>query len=506
MSVINFPKPYIEVKMLVHSSAPDSVDAALSHVEKGIVCDWLPSTEPWLKSSVCGKGAQDNCGKHVVNNDLCSSSFPVSSSNFSTVGTVNEVSTPTLVYRRRKLQKQSLTLNSSKGLPMLSHCCFPSISSEALSMAEKVDNVGSHVESEGRSPRTYPVNCSSGGFVSKCSVGEDTGRALQLCENESCSSSKSNLDIGSSSLRTEVNDLGECSSSSPIVVENLQDDLSQKHSFISMIASQCLVQERSSKDCPSNREAIYKDNGCMRTCKVCGDSEFSQKMLICDQCEEAFHTRCCNPCIKTIPVDDWVCHTCFRNKYRRLKETSKSSSLNNCNEVRRREDGTIRDELSPIEAMLSSTEPHISNVRIGAAFQAELPVWSGPSINETCAFAGKELEMSPSEYINFETAQSSQSCSMMSSIGNWLQCRQVIKRSGGVEGNICGKWRRAPLFEVQTDNWECFQTFMWDHGHADCAVPQELDTDQVVKQLKYLEMLRHRLVVKRRRRMSNANE
>ncbi|CAL5333411.1 unnamed protein product [Camellia sinensis] len=30
----------------------------------------------------------------------------------------------------------------------------------------------------------------------------------------------------------------------------------------------------------------------------------------------------------------------------------------------------------------------------------------------------------------------------------------------------------APLFEVQTDNWECFHAILWDPAHADCAVPQ----------------------------------
>ncbi|TXG57757.1 hypothetical protein EZV62_015586 [Acer yangbiense] len=30
----------------------------------------------------------------------------------------------------------------------------------------------------------------------------------------------------------------------------------------------------------------------------------------------------------------------------------------------------------------------------------------------------------------------------------------------------------APLFEVQTDDWECFCSVHWDPTHADCAVPQ----------------------------------
>lgn len=31
---------------------------------------------------------------------------------------------------------------------------------------------------------------------------------------------------------------------------------------------------------------------------------------------------------------------------------------------------------------------------------------------------------------------------------------------------------RAPLFESQTDDWECFRAVLWDPFHADCAVPQ----------------------------------
>ncbi|WVZ19023.1 hypothetical protein V8G54_006345 [Vigna mungo] len=43
---------------------------------------------------------------------------------------------------------------------------------------------------------------------------------------------------------------------------------------------------------------------------------------------------------------------------------------------------------------------------------------------------------------------------------------------------------------VQTNAWECFCAIHWDPSHADCAVPQELETDQVLKQLKYVEVRR----------------
>uniref|UniRef100_A0A0A0LWX9 CW-type domain-containing protein n=1 Tax=Cucumis sativus TaxID=3659 RepID=A0A0A0LWX9_CUCSA len=118
-------------------------------------------------------------------------------------------------------------------------------------------------------------------------------------------------------------------------------------------------------------------------------------------------------------------------------------------------------------------------------------------INDTDAI-GEPLEMDSSESFRMHEQSTNKPC-RLSTIGNWLQCQQVIDGVGGGNGGICGKWRRAPLFEVQTDDWECFCSILWDPTHADCAVPQELETGQVSKQLKYIEMLRPRLASKRRK-------
>jgi len=74
------------------------------------------------------------------------------------------------------------------------------------------------------------------------------------------------------------------------------------------------------------------------------------------------------------------------------------------------------------------------------------------------------------------------------SIGNWIQCREVLDT-----GVACGKWRRAPLFVVQSSIWDCSCSVIWDPIHADCAVPQELETDEVLEQLKYINKLKNRL-------------
>ncbi|KAL7263415.1 hypothetical protein ACSBR1_001558 [Camellia fascicularis] len=83
---------------------------------------------------------------------------------------------------------------------------------------------------------------------------------------------------------------------------------------------------------------------------------------------------------------------------------------------------------------------------------------------------------------------------------NLKQCRWMEFKFMAYEMQDISKvsiW--APLFEVQTDNWECFHAILWDPAHADCAVPQELDTDQVLKHLKYIEMLRPWLAAEKRK-------
>ncbi|XP_068491415.1 uncharacterized protein [Phaseolus vulgaris] len=95
-------------------------------------------------------------------------------------------------------------------------------------------------------------------------------------------------------------------------------------------------------------------------------------------------------------------------------------------------------EANPILLMLRDSVPHTTAVRVGKGFQAEVLDWSSPM-------------------------------------------------------------KGAPFFEVQTDVCECFCAIHWDPSHADCAVPQELETDQVLKQLKYVEVLRPRVAARRKK-------
>ncbi|XP_059634586.1 uncharacterized protein LOC132276951 isoform X2 [Cornus florida] len=425
-------------------------------------------------------------------------------------------STPTFVYQRRKHPRNSIAvLDVQSANTKRSDACVSAISSEAPSVAAEKKNVLSPVEQENdavRAPFILPVECNRGALVSnsesisRCSFAEEPGpeeaqesdmqKIIDVCcVKDSCSSSKSEL--GSASLKTDGDDTGECSSSDALIMEELRNDLSEKDICISILRSEGLLEGV----CPIGRTSAESMttssySSCLRSCKVCGQSETTLKMLICDHCEEAFHMSCCIPRIRKTPSDDWFCHSCLKKKHKILKETSKSTDISS--EAGRCRIATLKGELGPIASMLKDSEPYATSVRIGKDFQAEVPDWSGPITNDVDTIS-EPMEMDPSDCISLQKLNSHKP-SRLSSIGNWLQCREVIEGLGeGVDGTICGKWRRAPLFEVQSDNWECFRSVLWDPAHADCAVPQELDTDQVLKHLKYIEMLRPRLNVKRRK-------
>ncbi|KAH7854563.1 hypothetical protein Vadar_015372 [Vaccinium darrowii] len=484
--------------MLIQSSLPGSIE------------------ETWQQCPKWEKNPLDRCDEVVpviLGNrnidDMCSLNFASSCSQLSSVSTMSENSKPAFVYRRRKFRRNAVSVFQAHTSVKLRGGCISAIRSEATSVVGKegcMDSVMPPVEC---SREVLVLNSES---ISGCLVGEEPGskeskealksdihRALDFgCVNDSYSSSKSNVELGSSALRIEVDDTGECSSSSALVVDGVHEDRSEKDIFISMLRSQGLLEGVLPTRLPSaETPGTHCDSSYIWTCKVCDRPETTVKMLICDQCEEAFHVSCCDPRIKKIPVDEWFCQSCSKKKHKILKEDTKSKVVNISRERSRCRNATSEGELGPMASLSISPEPYESGVRIGQNFQAEVPDWCGPV--EEVDTVGDQLEIDPSDSVSL-LGWNSNKPSRVSSIGNWLQCREVVEGIGeGIDGTICGKWRRAPLFEVQTDNWECFCSVLWDPAHADCAVPQELDTDQVLKQLKYIEMLRPRLAAKRRK-------
>ncbi|KAF8084759.1 hypothetical protein N665_0703s0014 [Sinapis alba] len=206
-----------------------------------------------------------------------------------------------------------------------------------------------------------------------------------------------------------------------------------------------------------------------RQCKRCDKAGTVEKMLICDECEEAYHPRCCRVRVKeAAEMDDWVCRSCLKKKSSKTKIKGRSR-----------------------ERKWRVTEPFVIGIRVGKEFQADVPDWSGPTMSDT-SFVGQPLEINESEYMH--DLKKAKNGKKPRSAENWLQCREEDRN-----GDICGKWRRAPRSEVQTNKWECFCSVFWDPLHADCAVPQELETDEIMQQLKYINMLRPRSDAKTRK-------
>ncbi|XP_030952472.1 uncharacterized protein LOC115975712 isoform X2 [Quercus lobata] len=508
--------------MLMESSLASSIEAARFFVsdcgKEDILCGWMPGTETWQMCSNCDNRSHGQCRKaesvieEKENADSPSSlNFPRSYAQPSTVSTMSESYAPNFVYRRRKLRGNLINMLSPQAAANTKRSadCLSVISSDAPSMAAKEQHVGSQVEHESgtvASPLMAPLLCNKESHVLKsesingCSVGEGhvSDAALKntmqkILEvdsvNDSCSSSKSNLELVSASMTTEVDDAGECSSSSVMVTEVKGGQLSENDRCISILRSQGLVRRvLPTKSCDSAEDAGTSSGGsCSQSCKICGHSESTLNMLICDLCEEAFHVSCFNPRMKKIPTDEWFCYSCLKKKRKILKEVDTRKSPSIASEMGRCRHASTKGESNPIMLMLRDTEPYKTGVRAGKGFQAEVPDWSGAIIDDVNAIS-EPVELDPSECV---TSHLWNFCKpyTLNSIGNWLQCREVIDGIGeGVNGTICGKWRRAPLSEVQTDDWECFHSFLWDPTHADCAVPQELETDQVLKQLKYIQM------------------
>ncbi|XP_035549311.1 uncharacterized protein LOC109014047 isoform X2 [Juglans regia] len=507
--------------MLMQSSLPISNGAALhfssDHGKEDTMCDWRPGTEIWQMYSNRDKYPHGHCKKAepIIEekenaNTPSFLNFPRSYAQPPNLSTISESCIPNFVYRRRKLRGNLLTrfssqspANAKKSADSRSFTSF-----DAPSVAAKEQRVVFQVEHESHTvgaPIKASLSCVKEPCILKsqsingCSVGEGhvSGAAIKngrrkILEvdsaNDSCSSSESNMELVSASMVTEVDDTGECSSSSVMITEVKGEDLSENDLCISILRCQGLVQVLPTKNDDSAEDAgPSSGSSCSRSCKICGHTDTTLNMLICDNCEDAFHVSCLNPRMKKIPDDEWFCYSCLKKKCKIPMETGTRRSLSIACEMGRCRNTLAKGDLNPIASMLRDPEPYTMGVRVGKGFQAEVPDWSGPMINDVDAI-GEPVEMNPSECVTSHEWNFNKPCTP-NSIGNWIQCREVIDGIGeGINGTICGKWRRAPLCEVQTDDWDCFRSVLWDPFHADCAVPQELETDQVLKQLKYVQM------------------
>ncbi|XP_057729109.1 uncharacterized protein LOC130944680 isoform X1 [Arachis stenosperma] len=484
--------------MLIQSSLLSSVEAGSCYVTddgKDILCDRMPSGQTWQAYMKCSNYPLNWCGKaEQTKEDRRNADNPCNSNCLSGLGQPSTASimtdntAPNMVYRRKKLRKG---LNAP-----LSNCRSVISSSVRLSSAE--DRPGSfQVKDHSEMIRNLVVSSVLLDGVVKDNIQKSLGIDSV---NDSCSSSKSNMELVSDSVETEIDEPGECSSSSAIVLDVTREAKTEKDSCMNILRSYGLRGDCFADNAASLETVVTAGNiCCSRLCKTCGRLDSSLNMLLCDHCEDAYHPTCYNPRFKKLPTDEWFCHSCLTKSHKILRETIiKSPGIHN--ELGKCRTASVKAELNPILLMLRETEPYTTKVRVGKGFQAEVLGWLGPQGSDEDELP-EPLEINHSEFSTLQ-ARNPRNPTRLGSIGNWLQCQEIINRDNGT---VCGKWRRAPLFEVQADDWECFCGIHWDPYHADCAVPQELETDQVLKQLKYIEMLRPQLTAKQRKSDCNSS-
>uniref|UniRef100_A0A6N2NCI5 PHD-type domain-containing protein n=1 Tax=Salix viminalis TaxID=40686 RepID=A0A6N2NCI5_SALVM len=365
--------------------------------------------------------------------------------------------------------------------PLIAGNCYDIPGSYVARKRRKKSAIMSSIEPETDKAPTNAVNCDLP------VIHDDCVRARTV--PSIVAQSNSGMGVGSITARINISNIVEHPDSK---LEVSGDDLSIREFCTSVLRSHGLL----AGDCPVSNSAPtevlrnIKNDNFFQSCELCGNFEKALNILLCDHCEDAFHLSCCNLNMEMLPADLWFCPSCSKLNNNVSQETSflKKCSVSWWNG---------RSKLGPIASMLKYPEAHTSRVRIGTSYQATVPEWSDQLSMDSDCF-GEPIEIDTSQNVCLHECPQDRPSNAMP-MSNWLQCQEVLHDdAGGVEGTICGKWRRAPFSEVQTDSWDCSCSVLWDPSHSDCAVPQELETDEVSRQLKYVEQLRLRLAKKRR--------
>lgn len=46
-------------------------------------------------------------------------------------------------------------------------------------------------------------------------------------------------------------------------------------------------------------------------CMVCGSGAAEDRLLLCDGCDDSYHTYCLIPPLHDVPKGDWICPKCL---------------------------------------------------------------------------------------------------------------------------------------------------------------------------------------------------
>lgn len=235
-------------------------------------------------------------------------------------------------------------------------------------------------------------------------------------------------------------DVGDDSRQSDYTKEQLEESSAAKKIVTAVLKSDGQLGEKGKPSLYSSELPCSSDANPSQPCKVCKYLGDLSKMHICDFCENAFHLSCCMEAA-------WFCSPyCLINK----PEPSTGGSM----------------------------------VRISSKFQADIPSQCGADSSDEDYFGG----MAPTNF----TGLDEWNFKKVNSVGNWIQCLgyKTKDKKNEKDNQGCGKWRRAPLSIEQPEEWDCSAAVTWDQLHADCAVPQELPTSEVEKQLKFMEQVK----------------
>ncbi|GAX16085.1 E3 ubiquitin-protein ligase UHRF2 [Fistulifera solaris] len=61
---------------------------------------------------------------------------------------------------------------------------------------------------------------------------------------------------------------------------------------------------------------------CFCACRVCFGKHHQTKLLLCDRCDDEYHTFCLDPPLKAVPKKKWFCPNCAQSEEKRIGRTS----------------------------------------------------------------------------------------------------------------------------------------------------------------------------------------
>lgn len=381
--------------MLILNYLPGCIEASSatslsSEITKQDSCDWVSGAELLEMSPEKDKCPLDGCREsNSKDGDPCALNS-LDGQRPSIFSAMPGSSKP-VVYQRKRFRRNPLatffTEPSAEVGP--SNGCPSELCSEVHSGTLKEDIVAAEILPTA-APALLPAECNRGNLLSnsnsrdgrregeeQCSEAASRSvmqRTSNVCINDSHSSSKCDLDLGSSLLKTVVDDAGECSTSGALFPEGWSDNMPEKDICATILRGYGLLEKIVVTElCASTDSYTSSGNCCLISCKACDCSEATGKMLICDNCDDAYHLSCCNPrmSIKKVPRDEWFCQTCLIKKRKLLEKST-------CNESSRF--FLFEGEPRPTAVMLKDSNIYRTCVRIGNNFQAEVPDWTGPVI------------------------------------------------------------------------------------------------------------------------------